>query len=50
MVRNYLDWIVVNLPWRKKRSKVKTDIDLKVAERVLEEDHYGLEKDQRSHP
>jgi ATP-dependent Lon protease len=40
VVRNYLD-VVVNLPWRKK-SKVTND--LKVAERVLEEDHYGLEK------
>ena len=40
VVRNYLD-VVINLPWRKK-SKVTND--LKVAERVLEEDHYGLEK------
>ncbi len=40
VVRNYLD-VVVNLPWRKK-SKVTHD--LKFAERVLEEDHFGLEK------
>ncbi len=40
VVRNYLD-VVINLPWRKK-SKVTND--LKVAEAVLEEDHYGLEK------
>jgi ATP-dependent Lon protease len=40
VVRNYLD-VVVNLPWKKK-SKVTHD--LKFAERVLEEDHYGLEK------
>jgi ATP-dependent Lon protease len=40
VVRNYLD-VVINLPWRKKS---KVTIDLKVAERVLEEDHYGLEK------
>ncbi|MGA2552917.1 MAG: endopeptidase La [Burkholderiaceae bacterium] len=40
VVRNYLD-VVVNLPWKKK-SKVTRD--LKFAERVLEEDHYGLEK------
>jgi ATP-dependent Lon protease len=40
VVRNYLD-VVVNLPWRKK-SKVTND--LSVAEGVLEEDHFGLEK------
>ncbi len=40
VVRNYLDWLV-NVPW-KKRSKVRND--LAEAERVLEQDHYGLEK------
>jgi len=40
VVRNYLDWML-NIPW-KKRSRVKKDI--KQAERVLDEDHYGLEK------
>jgi len=40
VVRNYLDWLV-NVPW-KKRSKVRND--LAEAEKVLEEDHYGLEK------
>ncbi|MGK2285765.1 endopeptidase La [Pedomonas sp. V897] len=40
VVRNYLDWIL-GLPWGKK-SKVKKDI--KVAEQVLDADHYGLEK------
>ena len=40
VVRNYIDW-VVNVPW-KKRSKVRRD--LAIAEAVLEEDHYGLEK------
>ena len=40
VVRNYIDWLV-NVPW-KKRSKVRKD--LSVAEQVLEEDHYGLEK------
>jgi len=40
VVRNYIDTLV-NLPWRKK-SKVNND--LANAERVLEEDHYGLEK------
>ena len=40
VVRNYLDWML-SLPWGKK-SKVKKDI--KLAETVLHEDHYGLEK------
>ncbi|MGH8214251.1 MAG: endopeptidase La [Rhodanobacteraceae bacterium] len=40
VVRNYLDW-VTSVPW-KKRSKVRKD--LRVAEQVLDEDHYGLEK------
>ena len=40
VVRNYVDWLV-KAPW-KKRSKVLKD--LKKAEAVLEEDHYGLEK------
>jgi len=40
VVRNYIDTLV-NLPWAKK-SKVKHD--LKLAEDVLNEDHYGLEK------
>jgi len=40
VVRNYIDWLV-NVPW-KKRSKVRND--LAIAEEVLEQDHYGLEK------
>jgi len=40
VVRNYID-AVVSLPW-KKRSKINTD--LSAAEKVLNEDHYGLEK------
>jgi ATP-dependent Lon protease len=40
VVRNYIDWLL-KAPW-KKRSKVLKD--LKRAEEVLEEDHYGLEK------
>ena len=40
VVRNYLDWMV-SIPW-KKRTKIKKDIRL--AEKVLDEDHYGLEK------
>ena len=40
VVRNYLDWML-SIPW-KKRTKVKKDI--KLAEKVLNDDHFGLEK------
>ena len=40
VIRNYLDW-VLSLPWGKK-TKVKKDINY--AEKILNEDHYGLEK------
>ncbi|MGR8998539.1 MAG: endopeptidase La [Gammaproteobacteria bacterium] len=40
VVRNYIDWMV-NVPW-KKATKVRHD--LKIAEQVLEAEHYGLEK------
>lgn len=40
VVRSYVDWMV-SIPW-KKRSKVKHD--LKRAEEILNEDHYGLEE------
>ena len=40
VVRNYLDWML-SIPW-KKRSKVNTDI--LEAERILDADHYGLDK------
>ena len=40
VVRNYLDWIL-GIPW-KKRTRVKNDIN--AAEKILNEDHYGLEK------
>jgi len=40
VVRNYIDAVVM-LPWRKK-SKISTD--LTAAEKVLDVDHYGLEK------
>ena len=40
VVRNYIDWLI-SLPWfRKNRSKN----DLKKAEKILNQDHYGLEK------
>ena len=38
--RNYLDWLI-SLPWNKKSREKR---DLKDAERILNEDHYGLEK------
>ena len=40
VVRNYIDW-VVQVPW-KKRSRVRSDIEL--AQNILDEDHFGLEK------
>jgi ATP-dependent Lon protease len=39
-LRNWLDWMV-NLPWTK---STKDNLDLKEAQRILDEDHYGLEK------
>jgi ATP-dependent Lon protease len=38
--RNYLDWLLA-MPWKKRSKEIR---DLKHAERVLEADHYGLEK------
>jgi ATP-dependent Lon protease len=38
--RNYLDWLIA-VPWYK---KTKESRDLKKAEQILNEDHYGLEK------
>jgi ATP-dependent Lon protease len=40
VVRNYIETLV-NLPWRKKSKVCK---DLKVAQEILDQDHYGLEK------
>jgi len=39
-LRNYLDWMI-GLPWAK---STKDNLDLKKAQRILDEDHYGLEK------
>lgn len=39
-LRNYLDWMV-SLPWSK---STKDNLDLKKAQGILDEDHYGLEK------
>jgi ATP-dependent Lon protease len=38
-VRNYLEWMV-NLPWS---VQTKDNLDLKKAQEILDEDHYGLE-------
>ena len=38
--RNYLDWLLA-VPWKKKSKEIR---DLNFAEKVLEDDHYGLEK------
>ncbi|MDR3326269.1 MAG: endopeptidase La [Rhodospirillaceae bacterium] len=40
VVRNYLDWIL-SIPWGK---RVKIQHDIKSAEKILNVDHYGLEK------
>jgi ATP-dependent Lon protease len=40
VVRNYLDWLL-SIPWNKK-TKVKKD--LKLAQEILDADHFGLEK------
>ncbi|MDA8082799.1 MAG: endopeptidase La [Nitrospiraceae bacterium] len=39
-IRTYLDWLV-ELPWSK---STKDNLDIKIAKRVLNEDHYDLEK------
>jgi ATP-dependent Lon protease len=40
VVRNYLDWMT-ELPWS---NKSKINADLKNAQKILDEDHYGLDK------
>ncbi len=40
VVRNYIDWIL-SLPWN---TRTKDKLDMKEAERILEKNHYGLEK------
>ncbi len=40
VVRNYIDWILA-LPWY---ERTKDKMDIKEAETILEEDHYGLQK------
>jgi ATP-dependent Lon protease len=38
--RNYLDWLLA-VPWKKKSKEVR---DIEFAEKILNQDHYGLEK------
>lgn len=40
VARNYLDWIL-NLPWEK---STEDKLDLKTAEKILDEQHFGLKK------
>ncbi|EGO64382.1 ATP-dependent protease La [Acetonema longum DSM 6540] len=40
VIRTYLDWLL-SLPWTK---ETEDRLDINVAEKILEEDHYGLEK------
>ncbi len=39
-IRNYLDWLV-SLPWS---IESQNDVDIKSAEKILDEDHFGLKK------
>jgi len=43
MIRTYLDWLI-ELPWQLPQEE---PIDLKEARRILDEDHYGLDKIKR---
>lgn len=40
VVRNYLDWML-SLPWS---AETRDRLDLQMAEKILDQDHYGLEK------
>ena len=42
VVRNYLDWMI-ELPWSTKDKKIES-ISINEAKKVLDEDHFGLEK------
>ncbi|CAM3500987.1 endopeptidase La [Marinicrinis lubricantis] len=40
VIRNYIDWLLA-IPWNKQTDD---DLDIRKAEQILDEDHYGLEK------
>jgi ATP-dependent Lon protease len=40
VIRNYLDWLI-DVPWR---SKTKDNLDIKNVRKILDEDHFGLDK------
>ncbi|MDH7604981.1 MAG: endopeptidase La [Melioribacter sp.] len=40
VIRNYLDWLI-DVPWYK---KTKDNLDIKNVRKILDEDHYGLDK------
>ncbi|NOX96735.1 MAG: endopeptidase La [Nitrospirae bacterium] len=40
VIRNYIDWLII-VPWSK---KTKDNLNIENAEKILNEDHYGLEK------
>ncbi len=40
VIRNYLDWLVA-VPWH---QKTRDTLDIQKAKKILDEDHYGLEK------
>ena len=40
VVRNYIDWLI-SIPWK---DRTEDKLDIKEAEKILNEDHYGLEK------
>ncbi|MGP4074569.1 endopeptidase La [Halobacillus sp. K22] len=40
VIRNYIEWLV-SLPWS---AETEDNLDVKHAEKILDEDHYGLEK------
>jgi ATP-dependent Lon protease len=40
VIRNYIEWLL-SLPWK---DKTEDDLDIHRAEKILNDDHYGLEK------
>ncbi len=43
VIRTYLDWLC-SLPWEKRSATDTKDLSLEVARKILDEDHFGLEK------